>query len=370
MSAAPVEPGTEWTFARILGLMDTEQRTGVLEATWGSGRQARIHVRRGYVVSAERADEPNPLPLEQFLRECVAVPEGPLRRAIRDAGRRAIPLAELVLVRGLASEDVLKRFFDQQVAEVLYELFFETRVSFSFLEERPRIPLLVTPLPVAYILKEAERRADVWPKARSLVGMPEAVYACDPQLRAEVMGYAEPAPGVDRIGEVGPAPRIVFYHVNGKRTVSQLARATGLGSFETYRALAELFEAGLVERIAAEGRGETLPVAGWLGPRLAALGAYLLLAGTLGFAAYWTWQHQDELSRVLSEEHPEIDQLKDARALDDLAIALEIFAVERGRYPATLEDLEASGIVPSRLAESLSRLRYERTGAGYRLSGE
>ncbi len=356
----------EWTLTRTLALLGEQGRTGILEVTTPT-TAARIHLRRGSVVYAEQTSGGQGWALGEFLVEGGALRSEALLDAKEEADRMGLSLEEYLIDRKLVSEDLVKRYGDLHVAEVLFPLFRQPRLGLRFLDERPKSPRLITALPVSYVIKEAERRAELWPGLRARVGGMRAIYTKDPGTLAELLGYVEPD-SEDPIPEISAGARVVFFHVNGRKTVEQVARASGLGVFETYRALGELLDAYLVELVTHEGVGErpTHPAVALV--RLVSVLTYLILAALLALGVDWTWQHAGTIRLSLTASAPQIRALVAETHAIELATALQLYEVERGSYPERLSDLREAGYIGAGVAEALKGLRYAPAEDGFVLT--
>ncbi len=356
----------EWTLTRTLALLGEQGRTGILEVTT-STTAARIHLRRGSVVYAEQTSGGQGWALGEFIVEGGALRSEALLDAKEEADRMGLGLEEYLIDRKLVSEDLVKRYGDLHVAEVLFPLFRQPRLGLRFLDERPKSPRLITALPVSYVIKEAARRAELWPGLRARVGGMRAIYTKDPGTLAELLGYVEPD-GEDPIPEISAGARVVFFHVNGRKTVEQVARASGLGVFETYRALGELLDAYLVELVSHEGAGERPAHPAVALVRLVSVLTYLVLAALLALGADWSWHHAKTIRLSLTASAPQIRALVEETHVAELATALQLFKVERGTYPDRLEELRDAGYMGAGVAEELERLQYAPAEDGFALT--
>lgn len=369
-SQAPAS-GTRQRLSQLLERLDRQGRSGQVEVR-SPRRRARVHIRKGYVVNTDVIEGAEDWALGAYLTESGTVDPADLMGAQRYADDKKMPLEDALLIRGLISEDVLKRFVDLQVQESLFPLFALPEVELEFLEERPRTPPLATSLPCTYVLKEADRRAELWPQLRRKVSPGRAVYKKDPALLPELLGYVE-SDGDDQepLPEISASARVVFYHIDGVRTVSQVAKASGLGTFETFRALAELADNYLVELVTADGRGadavrsQKSPM-----PTFVMWIAYVVLAGLLALGLQWVASNADRLGSSLTASSGDIAPVVEAHRLRAVEHALESYHLRHGTYPESLSVLATEGYLGRDARESISTLTYELTEVGYRLARE
>ena len=361
---------SEWTFGRVLALMDEQGRTGVL-AVGGEHDQTRLHIRKGYVVYVDRPRGAEKWLLGEYLVSTRSAKLTDLLAALKESERTGGMVEDIIVERKLVSEDVLRRFSDLQVAELLFPLFPRTGLAIRFLEERPHSPEFVTPLPVSYILKEAERRAELWPAVRQRVGRPTAVYRKDGSVLPELLGYVQPDNDSDEpLPEISADARIVYFFVNGAKTVEQVARAAGLGLFETYRASAELLDAYLLTLVTTHGEGERTGAGESVLPRLVSIITYAVIAALLLLGAQWVIGRSSELRSSLTASSPAIDRVVERSRFHQIEGALQLHELQVGAYPEALADLVTGGYLGRDAAQAIGRLDYQVTETGYALGAK
>lgn len=358
MSTANQPPNQQWTLTTVLQMLEEQSRTGVLEVTSGP-IVTRIHVRGGYVVKAEQAGAGDAWPLGEFLVESGTITLEELIDAKAKSSAMALTIEEYLIDREIVAEDVLKRFADLQLAETVFPLFLKHDLGMHFRDDRPANPQFVTPLPIKFLLKKAAQRSEEWPELRRNVGGASCVYARDNSAMGEILGYVEPPDGSeDSLPEISAAARVAFFHVNGHKTVSQLARASGLGMFETYRALGELLGAGVLEVVSHEGLGEQPPERGGYLTRVVTGVTYLLLAALLALGIQFTVSNADRLQLSLDASSQRIRAIVDDLRFEQTREALQLHFVRHRKYPEKLRDLIAARYLESSAAGALERFDY------------
>lgn len=367
MTGSATGGGGEWTFARVLQLMDQEGRTGVLEV--GSGDDTtRIHLRKGYVVGVSEKVGRGGWLLADYLVHSGTVSAEALVGARRDAEKRRMDIEEVLVERKLVSEDILKRFVDQQHAELLFPLFRRQGLAIRFIEERPVQSRFATALPVSYVLKQAEREAAEWPALRQRVGLPESVYRKDGSVMAELLGYTEPDEDASEpLPELGPNTRIVYFYVNGAKTVEQVARASGLTLYETYKAMNELLDSYLLTLVTTHGEGERAIGGGSPMARAVTVLTYLLLAGILAAGAQWASTHMSSLGVTATSSSPAIDGVVAEARLHTTHEAISLFHLHLGALPEPLDLLVDARYLRRSDAAVFDLLDYAPSGDVYTL---
>lgn len=374
------EEQADWTFSRVLALMDEQDSTGILEiGVPSTGTTTHIHLRRGYVVDVEEVVGEHRWILGDYLVLSDTTDKLTVLAAEKEAKKKNITVEEALVSSKAVSPDVVKRFVDLQTTELLMPLFLEEGLDIRFLEERPRANAHATDLPVSYLLKEAERQTEHWVPLQQQVGRISAVYEADQTVMAELLGYDEPSdePDIDIDGEerepipvpeVGMNTRIAYFFTNGAKTVEQVARASGLSIFDTYQAYSELLHHDLVELVTPHSTGEERGVAGEHLSRLMTLFTYLFIAGLVALAGQWLVTNADTLQPSSTASTPAIDGAVQTATFEMVESALQLYALRHGRFPASVGALTETGLLRPRVQTTLDRLAYTTDGATYTLA--
>jgi len=369
----------DWTFSRVLALMDEQGSTGILEVGVPStGTTTHLHLRQGYVVDVEEVVGEQRWILGDYLVLSDTTDKRTVLAAEKEAKKKKISVEEALVASKAVSPDVLKRFVDLQVTELLMPLFLEEGLDINFLEERPRANPHSTDLPVSYLLKEAERQTESWVPLQQQVGRTSAVYEADQTVMAELLGYDEPGEEGEEdedgevrepipVPEVGMNTRIAYFFTNGAKTVEQVARASGLSIFDTYQAYSELLQHDLVELVTPHSTGEERGVAGEHLSRLVTLFTYVVIAVLLGLAGQWLVTHADTLEPSSTASTPAIDGAVQTATFEMIEAALQVYALRNGRFPASAGALVEAGLLRPRVNATIERLAYTTDGATYTL---
>ncbi|MCL5271359.1 MAG: DUF4388 domain-containing protein [bacterium] len=220
----------------ILRFLAMGRMSGTLTLT-SEGRTVQLSIKDGMLVGSASSDRQ--LRLGEML-----VYEGRLSRRQLDevldgqqAGASRM-LGEILIERQLVPAEPVKATLELQVKEELWELFAWTDGTFKFEHglpaayNRPLIALEIEPL-----IEEGIQRKEQWQKLASSLGGEHEVF----RVRGDV---ATP-----------PETRLtandwrVLSLINGRHTVRILIYLTGLGKFETLRAIDKLLGMQLVEPV-------------------------------------------------------------------------------------------------------------------------
>jgi hypothetical protein len=145
------------------------------------------------------------------------------------------PLGALLVARGLVTEDVVRRFVQEQVLDALFVLLGWREGGFSFTDGRPPgSPAVSFALDVDEALVEVARRRQQWDELTRVI--PDL--ACVPSFRDSAALAS---------ASLEPDEFAVLASVDGHRSIRDLAADLGYGEFEVARIVYGLTLLGIVE---------------------------------------------------------------------------------------------------------------------------
>ncbi|MFT7623540.1 MAG: hypothetical protein ACI9WU_002723 [Myxococcota bacterium] len=253
-----------WTFGKVVRWIIDGRRSGLLRVEQ-AGREVRLQIDDGRLVGVqvEGFEEL----LADYLIESDTLRENQVARVRKRAARRSLPMVQLIVDGRLASQDVVKRFVELAARETVLPLFGASGIVCHFDKALPVPDPWLLPLPLTHLMKTAQKQLKDWGRVRALIPHNEVVFdKVDAYVKAvlgrigptlKIMDVSKAADSESSlVDEIGGNERVVYYYVNGKKTVTQVVHASGVGAFETYRALCDLAEKGYVRVSSERGRGE------------------------------------------------------------------------------------------------------------------
>ena len=350
--------------------MYEESRTGVLEVAGDEGT-VQVHVKDGKVVHAVPPPGSDWL-LGHVLVESGTVPEKKLYRLRRKSRKTGRALEVLLIEQGSLTHDVLSKYLDLQLRETIVPLFLQEEVRSEFRDEPPVVNDFVRPVPIPFLLKEAEKRRTEWPVLKRLGISRAAVFDKTDESIARFLGGGEARPeGAGPEGQLGASERLVYYYVNGRKTVQQVAFASCLGEFETIRALQQLKKRGFIYLVEREGRGEQHEDPTML-PKLIAMTFYLFLAVLVAGAVLLRPPQISHILTTISGQSDVRSPYVRTAYMARVRKAVDLYFARFGRYPKKLlVELGARDILPGdELAYNIDRFSYRADEEGYRLGSK
>jgi tetratricopeptide (TPR) repeat protein len=175
-----------------------------------------------------------------------------LEQAIeRQTRERQSKLGRLLLESGAITEADLERCVRIQVEEAVYYLFTWTQGSFRFdADVKPEGEDAILSINPESLLLEGARRVDEWSLIEKKVHSFDCVFAVE-EVRLSAADV-----------ELTPEQELIVTFLNGERDVTELMEESGLGEFDTAKALYGLISAGFVHRTSAPSRARpSQPVA-------------------------------------------------------------------------------------------------------------
>jgi len=353
----------DFGIAEILQLIGQQAKTGVLHLESRS-KDSEIHVSfyQGNVVRAEDVSRRKRDFLGKMLVDAQLLSESQLADALEEQRRTLRRLGDILLERKMIEKDQLKEMAQLQATETLYRLFEWRSGTYRFEQTEVRWDRdWFTPIRSEAVLMEGFRIVDEWPLVRRritsklmtfevLKELP-AVGSKEPDLDTELdFAFGGDGPG-ERASDpdLGDPEQRVARLVGPGRTVEAIVALSRLGEFETWKALANLVNAGYLrgiapsqhdeeaERRARAGLGDHLITAG---TRLAFTLALAVLAATV---VHFARAPGGDLGRLVRDTAAERSIA--AVQLERIDFALQVYRLENGRFPAALEELVTAGLL-------------------------
>jgi len=246
----------------VINLIKSSSWTGALAAISGPARRT-IYFRNGEVRTAS-----SNLPedrLGQILYRFGVITRKQLDEALAKVGPNA-KMGKVLVNMGAVTTAELYRWVRRQVEEIFYAMLLVREGEFYFERDGKEPPGANLALSTQHLLLEGCRRMDELSYFRAKIKSSKVVL----QRRHDAVLPEE----------LTPTQRELLAHVDGRRTLFELARLCHLGEFEATHAAYGLLQAGIVEIL--EGPPPPSPT----GPTLAELTRVIEAANWLLRAAY------------------------------------------------------------------------------------
>jgi hypothetical protein len=285
-----------------------------------------------------------------------------LEAALSTQGRTLKRLGDVLVSSGYLSAERFKHMMQLQATETLYRLFTWKAGTYEFKQEKVELDGdNITPIRAESVLMEGFRMVDEWPVIRKTIRRQDMsferlrVLPPPPEDAASKPPPSDdPFEAMDQIAaevkskdfkNIGENERRVFDEITSGRDLRKLVDISGLGEFETCKALLNLVNAGFVRPIYPEGReAETgdEPLTARLGAMVGRVVATMAVLAGVGFV-FLTLQPGEKAASSFSD--PATQRFISRAQQTRIEAALEVFQLERGALPETLEGLVSAGLL-------------------------
>ncbi|HSK46646.1 MAG TPA: DUF4388 domain-containing protein [Coriobacteriia bacterium] len=228
----------DFSLPDVFQLVTFSRKTGVLRITRADGASGAVWFRDGDVFFAS-SNWHNELLGERLVRAERITPQAlhrtlQMRAAEPEQGRR---LGQILIDEGYISQAVLEAFVSDQIQDTIFDLMRWDEGDFDF-ETMPEVVEEDIGLSVSIenVVMEGSRRLEEWDRIRKKIPSTDVVFK---------MATA-PGEGTFEIS-LKPMEWQLLLLIDGTRSVSELAVATGRTDFDVARIVYGLFSAGLLE---------------------------------------------------------------------------------------------------------------------------
>jgi hypothetical protein len=357
----------DFSITEIVQLIGQQFKTGVLNVQHGR-KKVEIHFVDGMIVHVFSTYRAKKDLLGEILVKAQVITQQQLDQALKVQQETLAYLGEILIDLQLVKTDEVLRVIQNQIYEAIYDLFRWGEGHFRFdlrlVEKYRRIPLALSP---ENVLLNVLRILDEWPEIEKKISSPYIVFEKVPVEEIEE-GY-----DIAELGEkMSAEAEVVHGLVDGNRTVQEIVDRSLVGKYNVFDSLAKMEEAGLIRRVGIERPGfgdlvsrKTFRNVSFM-VRFGALFAILFLLIIL---------FKPLLKDVVVHSRIEKPELGLPRAYSDtlnrmkIMTALEIYRMEKGKYPGDLRQLVSSGILADRdLLSEGGQPYWYRVGSDGRIS--
>ena len=351
----------DFGIADILQLIAQQQKTGTLHLE-AKDQEVHIGFQDGVIVQAESATRRKKDLFGTMLVRAEIITEQQLEEALETQKRTLQRLGDVLVSTGVITKERYRQMAQLQFNETLYRLFSWKSGTYAFEQEAVHYdPADVTPVRAESVLMEGFRMVDEWPVIRKRIPRYDMVFEKAKELpaaRGELSDAGEERRGRGDFASFGEAERRIYALVTPVRDVRKLIDLSCLGEFETCKALCNLVNLEYLKALPALGDPDPLQdevsvldrVRGTLG-RIAV--STVVLAGLVLVAVSSNlnpWSLSG--SARTGFEESAVQQAVARAQVSRLEAALDVYRLERGEYPASLQALVDTSLV------SASDLRY------------
>ncbi|WP_257461180.1 DUF4388 domain-containing protein [Archangium lipolyticum] len=355
----------DFGIADILQLIGQQQKTGVLYLK-SKEQEVQVFFRDGNIVRAESVTRKRKDLIGNMLVRAELISEQQLESALDVQKRTLKRLGDVLISSGFITAEKLKQMMQLQVTETLYGLFSWKAGTYEFKQEDVQADGdSITPLRAESVLMEGFRMVDEWPHVRKKISNEAMTFEKVKELPASKAKEKEDdfdAAFDDAFSEekkdenkgefksIGSSERRVYGLIASGRDVRKLVDLSGLGEFETCKALVNLLNLDYIRAIQPTGRAASGGGAGMLvrvGGMVARGVVTMVVLAALGFVGSRlkpdTWDLGDESASSYAD--PAAQRLLARAQQARIESALEVFRLEKGNLPERLDALVEVGLL-------------------------
>lgn len=384
----------DFSLADIFQLIGIQKKTGVLTLK-NDEDMVTVSFLNGNVVAADSLPRKLEDRLGRVLVKSGAITEEQLRTALDRQKLTLQRMGHVLVNEGFIGKEDLREALNVQVTQLIFRLFRWQDGNYKFNQEdhldfdRQNFQ----PIQAETILMEGARILDEWPLIEKKLKSFSMVFRkTDPDRKVTVareeeddsfdlFEEKESAPKGAGKDEVGEKEAIVYALVNGKRMVQDLIDTCRFSEFDTCKALFDLLESGLIETILEKkiktvdrqkGAGRLFSIR--LTPGMRAAGQAILIVAAMVLLATSSWNPLGFSPPPLKNTREMLSRfaLASSRArLERIQYGLEVFYLEKGRFPRSLEVLAQGEFLSEKslLDPWGQKYHFEILDIGYRLWG-
>jgi Domain of unknown function (DUF4388) len=336
----------EFELPDILQLIASQKKAGWLKVI-SRGKCHFVFFRDGKITSTKNPAEEED-PLEEYILRRGLLTDDQIDRVAATRRKTGMDVHDILLKEGLLSAEDIQEIFEAMVEHDIFELMSIHTGTYEFeTEERPGpVPEGALYAEIGPILMEGARKADEVAEMRRVLGPEDGVLALTAVGRAAQPEYSDES--------------VVLELVNGTRSIDALIEESGLDRYTATRALFDCARQGWVKLSRArdldhevdsrDGEFDLRRALRWATPVIVLLAVAILLSTDMR-----RFQRDDPiLGEFLIRSH----QLEASDLRESVRMAVEVYRVRRGSYPASLDALLDESLVPEDALRSGDRDRW------------
>jgi hypothetical protein len=349
----------DFAATEILQLLGSQQKTGCLMLEWNTER-AVIYVQEGRMVSTRKPGMAKDDTLLHFLRRVHRLSDEQYQGILTIQRESQRDLEDLLVNGRYLDQEELGYYVERQILDDLMRVTRWENGDYRFDPNNrwPNKPLVRMNIEGAVI--EAARRVD---EQKRFVTVFRDPY--------QVLGLRDlPDPDEPLSEEV----RELFGIVDGQHTVAQIVEAASLTEYEAYEAIYLMLDSNWIEFVGRQDPGKPMNE-----PDLRAVRKKparplrwiqeVVMSVAVGAVAFGLHSVAAWIPR--GDATSDANDIFVAARVESIELALDLYAMERGRYPLTLDELANDRwISPDQLQTRGQVLRYrpEEGGRSYSLA--
>lgn len=240
----------KWSLYDVFHKIMEEERMGILFIK-GHEIDMEIGFQEGKIVSVQNPPI-NEVSIIKKLRKLNLIDDPKIKQLQKLSEKQKISLSQLIIYDKELSASMAIKVIDIELKEALLDLFLRTGINCKFIWEKLSGQKLKNPISIILLLKEAKGRAKKWPELLKKIPHTDLIFEKVGSLPVEEKKEKEEGEISWEELPLSGYERIVFFYVNGERTIDEIKEESGIGEFETIKAIYNLFEKGFIREVKSQ----------------------------------------------------------------------------------------------------------------------
>jgi hypothetical protein len=339
----------DFSITEIIQLIGQQLKTGVLKIRRGKNI-VEISFVDGMIVHVYSNYRGKKDLIGEIFVKAQLITEEQLNRVLRIQKETLKYLGEILAeLQLLTKEDVLK-VVSTQIYETIYDLFWWEDGNFNFdlklVESYKKIPFALS---TEQVLLNILRMVDEWSEIEKKIFSPHLVFKKAHRPEEKFVDALSPQNYLKE--KLTPEQELIYNLADGIRTVQEIIDRSLLGKFNASEILSDLLEMGLIGTVGIRTPSLIKKVSMINFRKALAFGyygAFLIFIFLILFYfkpnfLYYIWDSKIERVDIEIPTHF-VHKIQ----LDRIKNALEIYYLEKGKYPNQLEELIFAQLLPKR----------------------
>ena len=337
----------EFGLADIFQLLGLQKKTGILFLK-GIDNTINIHFEDGMVVKTEDSQKRPKYLFGKILVSRGKITENQVNEALEIQKNTMQKIGHILVGQGLISKDDLRETLSFQMSETIYKVFRWKGGDYKFYQDKVDYDRdTVVPISSEHILMDGIRMLDEWPIVERSLPDSDTILTAKPDvINDEELAGDDIFGGFEKSKDTLSKESIkILKLIDGKRSTYEVIEYSGLGEFDTCKALVELIDKEYIFKINAHRKetivGDiTVPTEKkFTLPLNIAKFSYIAIA--LALAVFFV--QVTGTRKIMNPRQTGFEGLKESFALSQVKMLeknLSLYYLDSGGYPATLPDLK------------------------------
>ena len=344
----------EFGLADIFQLIGLQKKTGILFLK-GIDNTINIHFEDGMVVKTEDSQKRPKYLFGNILVSRGKITKTQVKEALEIQKNTIQKIGHILVGQGLISKDDLRETLTFQMSETIYKVFRWKGGDYKFYQDKVDYDRdTVVPISSEHILMDGIRMLDEWPMLeRSLPDIDTILTAKPDVINDEELAGDDIFGGFEKGKDTLSKESIkILKLIDGRRSIYEVIEYSGLGEFDTCKALVELIDKQYIFKSNSSRKSAivgdiTVPTEKKITlPLNIARFSYLAIA--LALAVLFV--QVTGTRKIMNPRQTGFENLKESFALAQVKMLesnLSLYYLDYGGYPASLSDLKKLEYVSS-----------------------